>query len=141
MDRRKALVSLPRNSNRIFVLRADYRRRSQSRMRGDYLFYEEKIETTPEEKEAKAARRYVAASTWKSAFSRLTCIAERGGRSTLSQRPPLPFAARTGPRSPTVSRSRRTRRTYTHVAGSRRASGTSWRTSRYAVYCRGHLGH
>lgn len=31
--------------------------RSQSRMRGDYLFYEEKIETTPEEKEAKAARR------------------------------------------------------------------------------------
>lgn len=34
-------------------------RRSQSRMRGDYLFYEEKIETTPEEKEAKAARRYV----------------------------------------------------------------------------------
>ena len=33
--------------------------RSQSRMRGDYLFYEEKIETTPEEKEAKAARRYV----------------------------------------------------------------------------------
>ena len=31
--------------------------RSQSRMRGDYLFYEEKIETTPEEREAKAARR------------------------------------------------------------------------------------
>lgn len=28
-------------------------------MRGDYLFYEEKIETTPEEKAAKAARRYV----------------------------------------------------------------------------------
>ncbi|CDO74645.1 hypothetical protein BN946_scf184944.g4 [Trametes cinnabarina] len=35
----------------------DGRRWSQSRMRGDYLFYEEKIETTPEEKEAKAARR------------------------------------------------------------------------------------
>jgi hypothetical protein len=32
--------------------------RSQSRMRGDYLFYEEKIETTQEEKDAKAARRY-----------------------------------------------------------------------------------
>ena len=31
--------------------------RSQSRMRGDYLFYEEKIEITPEEKDAKAARR------------------------------------------------------------------------------------
>ena len=29
-------------------------------MRGDYLFYEEKIETTPEEKEAKAARRCAA---------------------------------------------------------------------------------
>ncbi|KAL6299817.1 Gti1/Pac2 family-domain-containing protein [Sparassis latifolia] len=35
----------------------DGRRWSQSRMRGDYLFYEEKIETTPEEKAAKAARR------------------------------------------------------------------------------------
>lgn len=33
--------------------------RSQSRMRGDYLFYEEKIETTQEERDAKAARRYV----------------------------------------------------------------------------------
>ncbi|TCD62463.1 hypothetical protein EIP91_006833 [Steccherinum ochraceum] len=38
----------------------DGRRWSQSRMRGDYLFYEEKVETTPEEKEAKAARRLVA---------------------------------------------------------------------------------
>lgn len=102
-------------------------------MRGDYLFYEEKIETTPEEKEAKAARRYVAASPWKCTFSRLTCVAARGGRSTPSRRPPLPFAARTDPRSPTVSRSRRTRRTYTHGAESRRASGTSWRTSRYAA--------
>ncbi|KAH9924938.1 Gti1/Pac2 family-domain-containing protein, partial [Amylocystis lapponica] len=35
----------------------DGRRWSQSRMRGDYLFYEEKVETTPEEKAAKAARR------------------------------------------------------------------------------------
>ena len=33
--------------------------RSQSRMRGDYLFYEEKIETTQEERDAKAARRSV----------------------------------------------------------------------------------
>lgn len=33
--------------------------RSQSRMRGDYLFYEEKIETTQEEKDAKAALRYL----------------------------------------------------------------------------------
>jgi len=33
------------------------RRWSQSRMRGDYLFYEEKVETTHEEKQAKAARR------------------------------------------------------------------------------------
>ncbi|THG99342.1 hypothetical protein EW026_g2978 [Hermanssonia centrifuga] len=37
----------------------DGRRWSQSRMRGDYLFYEEKIEITPEEKDAKAARRYI----------------------------------------------------------------------------------
>ncbi|KAI0092223.1 Gti1/Pac2 family-domain-containing protein [Irpex rosettiformis] len=35
----------------------DGRRWSQSRMRGDYLFYEEKIEITPEERDAKAARR------------------------------------------------------------------------------------
>lgn len=32
----------------------DGRRWSQSRMRGDYLFYEEKMETTQEEKDAKA---------------------------------------------------------------------------------------
>ncbi|KAJ7162918.1 Gti1/Pac2 family-domain-containing protein [Mycena filopes] len=38
------------------------RRWSQSRMRGDYLFYEEKIETTHEEKQAKAARRASKAS-------------------------------------------------------------------------------
>jgi len=31
--------------------------RSQSRMRGDHLFYEEKIEITQEERDAKAARR------------------------------------------------------------------------------------
>lgn len=31
--------------------------RSQSRMRGDYLFYEEKMETTREEKDAKAVLR------------------------------------------------------------------------------------
>ncbi|KIY67403.1 hypothetical protein CYLTODRAFT_422586 [Cylindrobasidium torrendii FP15055 ss-10] len=35
----------------------DGRRWSQSRMRGDYLFYEEKVETTQDEREAKAARR------------------------------------------------------------------------------------
>jgi len=35
----------------------DGRRWSQSRMRGDYLFYEEKVETTQEERDAKAARR------------------------------------------------------------------------------------
>jgi len=40
----------------------DGRRWSQSRMRGDYLFYEEKMETTPEEKEAKAALRAKRAS-------------------------------------------------------------------------------
>jgi hypothetical protein len=36
--------------------------RSQSRMRGDYLFYEEKIEITQAEKDEKAARRFVNAS-------------------------------------------------------------------------------
>ncbi|EJD05514.1 uncharacterized protein FOMMEDRAFT_145033 [Fomitiporia mediterranea MF3/22] len=35
----------------------DGRRWSQSRMKGEYLFYEEKVETTEEEKQAKAARR------------------------------------------------------------------------------------
>lgn len=34
--------------------------RSQSRMRGDYLFYEEKLEATQEERDLKAARRWVA---------------------------------------------------------------------------------
>jgi len=33
--------------------------RSQSRMRGDYLFYEEKLEATQEERDLKAARRCV----------------------------------------------------------------------------------
>lgn len=33
--------------------------RSQSKMRGDCLFYEEKIETTEEEKRAKTVRRFV----------------------------------------------------------------------------------
>ena len=42
-------LSLPSLNVRFF--------RSQSRMRGDYLFYEEKIEITPEERDAKAARR------------------------------------------------------------------------------------
>lgn len=32
-------------------------------MRGDYLFYEEKVETTQEEKDAKAARRQVSSSS------------------------------------------------------------------------------
>lgn len=35
------------------------KQRSQSRMRGDHLFYEEKIEITQEERDAKAARRQV----------------------------------------------------------------------------------
>ncbi|KAJ7051765.1 Gti1/Pac2 family-domain-containing protein [Mycena amicta] len=40
----------------------DGRRWSQSRTRGDYLLYEEKVETTSEEKQAKAARRASKAS-------------------------------------------------------------------------------
>ena len=32
-------------------------------MRGDYLFYEEKVETTQEERDAKAARRLVTSLT------------------------------------------------------------------------------
>ena len=34
-------------------------------MRGDYLFYEEKIEMTQEERDAKAARRFVFWSHWR----------------------------------------------------------------------------
>ncbi|KAJ7101529.1 Gti1/Pac2 family-domain-containing protein [Mycena belliarum] len=45
------------------------RRWSQSRMRGDYLFYEEKIETTHEEKQAKAARRASKASDFQATIS------------------------------------------------------------------------
>ncbi|KAH8835480.1 Gti1/Pac2 family-domain-containing protein [Flagelloscypha sp. PMI_526] len=37
----------------------DGRRWSQSRMRGDYLFYEEKVQTTQEERDRKAARRAI----------------------------------------------------------------------------------
>lgn len=58
MDGRTPLVSIlssfsciPPSSDHPFY-------RSQSRMRGDYLFYDEKVETTQEERDAKAARRY-----------------------------------------------------------------------------------
>lgn len=40
-------------------------------MRGDYLFYEEKIEITPEERDAKAARRYVHPLTRSHVLNRL----------------------------------------------------------------------
>jgi hypothetical protein len=43
--------------------------RSQSRMRGDYLFYEEKVETTQEERDAKAARRYVTLANHTASFN------------------------------------------------------------------------
>ena len=46
-----------RYSSSILICLANLQCRSQSRMRGDYLFYEEKIETTQEERDAKAARR------------------------------------------------------------------------------------
>ena len=56
MDRRQTVVRGVRHCS-IYIL--THFIRSQSRMRGDYLFYEEKIEITPEERDAKAARRYV----------------------------------------------------------------------------------
>jgi hypothetical protein len=43
-------------------------------MRGDYLFYEEKIETTHEEKQAKAARRYVVSHSWAHFLFTSACI-------------------------------------------------------------------
>lgn len=46
-------------SPKLDVICGLYKIRSQSRMKGEYLFYEEKVETTEEEKQAKAARRYI----------------------------------------------------------------------------------
>ena len=92
-------------------------------MRGDYLFYEEKIETTPEEKEAKAARRCVF-PPFTLGFSRLTSTVGLDGRLTRSQRLPLPFEDKTGHLSQTVSRSRHIPRMSTHVAVNRHGSGT-----------------
>jgi hypothetical protein len=37
-------------------------------MRGDYLFYEEKLEATQEERDLKAARRYVLSSLFLPSF-------------------------------------------------------------------------
>ena len=79
LDGREALVSTTSNSDRILLYEHHYFVRSQSRMRGDYLFYEEKIETTPEEKEAKAARRCVDAYTYP-LFSRMTMPPALGER-------------------------------------------------------------
>jgi len=45
------------SANVTFPILLTIERRSQSRMRGDHLFYEEKIEITQEERDAKAARR------------------------------------------------------------------------------------
>jgi len=42
-----------------FSVMLTIKQRSQSKMRGDHLFYEEKIEMTQEERDAKAARRQV----------------------------------------------------------------------------------
>src|SRR5712671_1400289 len=54
-DGRRWKVTLRRHS----VLWTESQPRSQSRMRGDYLFYEEKLEATQEERDLKAARRCV----------------------------------------------------------------------------------
>ena len=107
--------------------------RSQSRMRGDYLFYEEKIETTPEEKEAKAARRSVDTLLSRAILTLNVSELERNGRLIPSPHRRLPSEGKIGRRSLTVSRSRRIPRTYILVAGSLLASGTSSPTFRYVI--------
>lgn len=61
MDRWQEMVSIclcSLDSARApFEVSSSRHTRSQSRMRGDYLFYEEKVETTQEERDIKAARR------------------------------------------------------------------------------------
>ena len=52
-------------------------------MRGDYLFYEEKVETTQEERDAKAARRYPLFVTLPCHLSaNLPLVANRARRAT-----------------------------------------------------------
>ena len=107
--------------------------RSQSRMRGDYLFYEEKIETTPEEKEAKAARRSVDTLLSRAILTLNISELERNGRLIPSPHRRLPSEGKIGRQSLTALPNRRTPRTSTHGGENSRASGILSRTSRYVV--------
>ena len=60
--------------------------RSQSRMRGDFLWYEEQIEMSQDERDAKAARRCAAHSFAIQTFD--TAFTELGKRSTRQSLPP-----------------------------------------------------
>ena len=97
--------------------------RSQSRMRGDYLFYEEKIETTPEEKEAKAARRCVTIS-FSLIKNPLTLHTGLGGHWTHFPINQLPPDAKIGRRSLTGSRSKLIPLTCTSVIRNLPGNGT-----------------
>lgn len=96
--------------------------RSQSRMRGDYLFYEEKMETTQEEKDAKAALRYQYLSStiqhytyWRST--------EPGGRLIHSQFHPQPIGEEIVRTVQTGSRNRHIQRLYTFPDPAIRVNG------------------
>ena len=96
-------------------------------MRGDYLFYEEKIETTPEEKEAKAARR---CASWLQPAWVLTADKYARARRTLDPfaAPPAPMRRQDRPSKPDGL----TKQTYsTHVHTRRGEPPRKWHIVAY----------
>lgn len=107
--------------------------RSQSRMRGDYLFYEEKVETTQEEKDAKAARRSVIPCILKNDIEYLFLLSEL-------VEPPIPRHssqrqpdARIDLQNRTVSQNRPIPQWSIYLARKKPANGTSLPISRYVI--------
>jgi len=110
--------------------------RSQSRMRGDYLFYEEKLEATQEERDVKAARRCVTlvAPPLTLFFDDVYIHIERGAPSTHSLFHLSLIDAKIGHRSQMALRNKRSRLRYICRVLTPHVNGTSWLISRYGRY-------
>ena len=107
--------------------------RSQSRMKGEYLFYEEKVETTEEEKQAKAARRFVFRLPFGAGdfdpFSGQT-----GTRRVLCYNLTLQLGDRTDQQNLMGSRNTPTPRTSICLVRPHHENGTSSHTFRWVTY-------
>jgi hypothetical protein len=115
--------------------------RSQSRMRGDYLFYEEKLEATQEERDLKAARRcviiifcLVLLRHQISCSDGASIYLERGAPSTHFLSHLSLIGVKIGHRSQMVLRNRRSRRRCTCQVLMHRVNGTSLPIFRYGGY-------